>query len=75
MNYEILECGDRVLNVTDKFLAVEREDGTVVLYALEVKGNSVFLNTENPTTIGYSGDDCPEPEEILSGAGLTVTVF
>lgn len=54
MFYDLMKTGDRVLTITNEFLAIERCDGSVELYPVANKTNKITLDIDSITTIGYS---------------------
>lgn len=54
MFYDLMNTGDRVLTITNEFLAIERCDGLVDIYPINNKDNKVTLDIDSVTTIGYT---------------------
>jgi len=71
MKISILKKGDKVINVTADFIAVERKNGEVDIVPLVKEGNSLWIDTENITTIGY-GNYTVQSETI---DGVIITNF
>lgn len=53
MVYDLMNTGDRVLTITNDFLAIEHYDGSVELYPVLKTDNKITLDTDAVTTIGY----------------------
>ena len=56
MTIGILKKGDRVLNVTSDFIAVERKGGEVDIIPILKDGETLRVDPENIVTIGYGGN-------------------
>ena len=56
MKINILNKGDKVLNVTENFIAVERKNGEVDIVPLSKDENGFWIDAENITTIGYGNN-------------------
>ncbi len=56
MKINILNKGDKVLNVTTDFIAVERKGGEVDIIPLAKDENGFWIDAENITTIGYGNN-------------------
>ena len=70
MTIGILKKGDRVINVTSDFIAVERKDGEVDIIPILKDGETLRVDPENIVTIGY-GDNI-----VQTKAGdVTITTF
>lgn len=66
----VLKKGDRVLNVTPEFVAVERKNGEVDVLPLIKEGGLLRVDTDNTVTIGF-GDNVIEAK----AGDVTVTTF
>ena len=66
----VLRKGDRVLNVTPEFVAVERKNGEVDILPLVKEGELLRIDTDNTLTIGY-GDNVIE----ASVGDISITTF
>lgn len=66
----ILKKGDRVINVTSDFVAVERKDGTVDIVPIKKEEDRFRIDTENIMTIGF-GDNVIQSQD----GDVTVTTF
>lgn len=76
MNYELLNLGDRVVNINSDFVAIERDDGSVDLYKVTVESDGIHLDINNPTTIGYTSDtDAPVIESYDTESGVHIVNF
>lgn len=71
MKINIMEKGDKVLNVTAEFIAVERKNGEVDIVPIAMDENGVWIDTQCITTIGY-GKNTVQSEEI---DGVIITNF
>lgn len=71
MKINILNKGDKVINVTVDFIAVERVNGEVDIVPLLKEGNGFRVDIENITTIGY-GNNTVQSETI---DGVIITNF
>ena len=71
MKINILNKGDKVLNVTADFIAVERINGEVDIVPLAKNENGFWIDTENITTIGY-GNNTVQSETV---DGVVITNF
>lgn len=71
MKVNILKKGDKVLNITSDFVAVERKNGEVDILPLLKEDYKFWVDTENIVTISY-GNNTIETEEI---DGITITNF
>ena len=70
MTIGILKKGDRVINVTSDFIAVERKDGEVDIIPLINDGEILRVDLENIVTIGY-GDNVVQTQK----GDVTITSF
>lgn len=71
MKINILNKGDKVLNVTADFIAVERKNGEVDIVPLAKNENGFWVDTNNITTIGY-GNNIVQSETV---DGVVITNF
>ena len=71
MIINILNKGDKVLNVTVDFIAVERKNGEVDIVPLVKDENGFWIDAENITTIGY-GNNTVQSE---TADGVVITNF
>lgn len=71
MKINILNKGDKVINVTANFIAVERKNGEVDIIPLIKEENGLWVDTENITTIGY-GHNTVQSETV---DGVIITNF
>lgn len=70
MTIGILKKGDRVINVTSDFIAIERKGGEVDIIPIFKDGETLRVDSENIVTIGY-GDNI-----VQTKAGdVTITTF
>lgn len=76
MFYNLMNTGDRVLTITNDFLAIERYDGSVELYSVLKTDNKITININAVTTIGYIPCcDKTETEEYIAENGVHVVNF
>ena len=76
MVYDLMNTGDRVLTITNDFLAIERYDGSVELYSVLKTDNKITLDIDAVTTIGYiSCSDKTETEEYTAENGVHIVNF
>lgn len=76
MFYDLMKTGDRVLTITNEFLAIERCDGSVELYPVVNKTNKITLDIDSITTIGYSPcNDDIETDEYTTENGVHIVNF
>ena len=71
MRINILNKGDKVLNITHDFIAVERKNKEVDIIPLLKNDRGLWIDSENIITIGY-GNNTVEVETI---DGITITNF
>lgn len=71
MKINVLQSGDKVLNVTADFVAVERANGEVDILPFIREDGGMWIDTSNILTIGY-GNNTIQAENIN---GVTVTNF
>ena len=76
MFYDLMKTGDRVLTITNEFLAIERCDGSVELYPVVNKTNKITLDIASVTTVGYSpSNDDIETDEYTTENGVHIVNF
>lgn len=76
MVYDLMNTGDRVLTITNNFLAIERYDGSVEIYPVLKTDNKITLGTDAVTTIGYIPcSDKTETEEYTTENGVHIVNF
>ncbi|QFJ55286.1 hypothetical protein [Pseudobutyrivibrio xylanivorans] len=76
MNYELLNLGDRVININSDFIAIERDDGSVDLFKVTVEPDGIHLDINNPTTIGYTPEtETPVIESYDTESGVHIVNF
>ncbi len=71
MKINILNKGDRVLNVTDNFIAVERKTGEVDLIHIDIVNSIPHIDISKIVTIGYGNNSV----ETVTEDGVTITTF
>ena len=70
MTIGILKKGDRVINVTSDFIAVERKGGEVDIIPIFKDGETIRVDPKNIITIGY-GDNIVQTKT----GDITITTF
>lgn len=71
MKINVMNKGDKVLNVTSEFVAVQRKNGEVDIIPLIVEDKGVWVDVEKITTISY-GNNTVQTEVI---DGIVITNF
>lgn len=71
MKINVMNKGDKVLNVTSELLAIQRKNGEVDIVPLISDEFGIRVDTENIVTIGY-GNSSVETEVI---DGVVITHF
>lgn len=71
MKIKVLNKGDKVLNVTNDLVIIERKNKEVDLIPILKDNQGIWLDTKNIITIGY-GNNIVEIETI---DGVTITNF
>ncbi len=71
MRVNVLKNGDKVINVTNTFVAIERVSGEVDILVFIQDESGVWIDTKNILTIGY-GENTVEAE---IENGITITKF
>lgn len=71
MKVNVMNKGDKVLNVTSEMVAVQRKNGEVDIIPLVTGESGLYIDTENIVTIGY-GNNTVESE---TDAGVVITNF
>ena len=71
MKINVMNKGDKVLNVTSKLVAIQRKNGEVDIIPLISDESGIRIDTENIVTIGY-GNNSVETEVI---DGVVITNF
>ncbi len=71
MKINILNKGDKVLNVTADFIAVERKNGEVDIIPFIKDERGFWIDVENITTISY-GNNSIQSETV---DGVVITNF
>ena len=70
MKIGVLRDGDKVISVSNEFIAIQRINGEVDIIPIVVDGKTLRVNTENIITIGY-GDNVIE----ATVDDVTITTF
>ena len=71
MRVNIMQEGDRVINVTSDFVAVERASGEVDVIPLVREDNRVWVDTQHILTIGFGENTV----QVQTENGITITTF
>lgn len=71
MKINVMKSGDKVLNVTSEFVAIERVSGEVDILPLIRQESGVWVDTKNVLTIGYGENTV----ETVTDNGITITNF
>ena len=71
MRINLLRKGDRVLSVTQDFIAIERKNGEVDVVHIDCTDGLPRIDFEHVVTIGYGNNTV----ELVNDAGDTVTTF
>lgn len=71
MKVNVLNEGDRVLNVTSEFVAVERVSGEVDILPLIKEDGGMWIDTQHILTISYGNNTV----QVETENGLTITNF
>ena len=76
MFYDLMSTGDRILTITNVFLAIERCDGSVDLYPVISNKSKITLDINSVTTIGYTPcRDVTETDEYTTENGVHIVNF
>lgn len=70
MRIEVMQPGDKVINVTTEFVAVQRKNKEVDIIPFLKDDCGWHVDTENVVTIGY-GDNVV----VMQNEGVTITNF
>lgn len=71
MKVNIMQDGDRVIGVTNEFVAVERASGEVDIVPLFREDNRIRVDTQHILTIGYGENTV----QVQTEDGVTITTF
>ena len=71
MRFNILQNGDKVINVTNDFVAVERASGEVDIVPFVKEDNRVWVDTQHILTIGFGENTV----QVQTENGVTITTF
>ena len=71
MRFNILQNGDKVVNVTNDFVAVERASGEVDIVPFVKEDNRVWVDTQHILTIGFGENTV----QVQTENGITITTF
>ena len=71
MKINVMNKGDKVLNVTSELVAIQRKNGEVDLIPLGNGENGIYVDTEKIVTIGYGSNTV----EVEAMDGVVITNF
>lgn len=71
MNIDIMTKGDRVLSVTESFIAIRKRTGEIILLPISKVDGGIRVELEKMVTISY-GDDVIEAVTV---DGVEITNF
>lgn len=71
MRFNILQDGDKVINVTNDFVAVERASGEVDIIPFAKEDNRIWVDTKHILTIGFGENTV----QVQTENGITITTF
>ena len=71
MRFNILQDGDKVINVTNDFVAVERSSGEVDIIPFVKEDARVWVDTQHILTIGFGENTV----QVQTENGITITTF
>ena len=71
MKINVLHEGDKVLNVTNEFVAVERVNGEVDIIPILRDDNGIWVDTTQILIIGYGNNTV----QVETESGVTITNF
>ena len=71
MKIGVLSKGDRVINITSEFIAVERKNGEVDIIPMIKDESGLRVDSENIVTIGYGNNTV----EVVTDEDVVVTTF
>ena len=71
MRFNILQDGDKVINVTNDFVAVERSSGEVDIIPFVKEDTRVWVDTQHILTIGFGEITV----QVQTENGITITTF
>lgn len=71
MKINVMSSGDKVINVTKEFVAIERVSGEVDIIPIIYQESGVWIDTNSILTIGYGENTV----ETVSENGVIITNF
>lgn len=71
MKVNVMNKGDKVLNVTSEMVIIQRKNGEVDILPLIGRDSGVYIDTEHIVTIGY-GNNTVESQTVN---GVAITNF
>lgn len=69
MRINVMHKGDKVLSVTNRLIAIQRENGEVDIIPFLTDKEGMWIDTENIVTVGY-GNNTVE-SEVVDGVVIT----
>ena len=69
MKINVMNKGDKVLNVTSELLAIQRKNGEVDIAPIISDESGISVDTENIVTIGYVNNSVET--EVIDGVVIT----
>lgn len=69
MKINVMNKGDKVLNITSELLAIQRKNGEVDIVPLISDESGISVDTENIVTIGYVNNSVET--EVIDGVVIT----
>lgn len=71
MRINILEKGDQVISVTERFIAVKRKNGEVDIVPINLDEMGLYVEQDRIVTIGYGSNTVETENE----QGVKITTF
>ena len=71
MRVNIMQAGDKVISVTNDFVAVERASGEVDVIPFIREENRIWVDAQHILTIGYGENTV----QVQTENGVTITTF
>ena len=69
MKINVMNAGDKVLSVTNEFIAIEKANGEVEIFPLRKTRQGYVLDTQDTLIIGYDAEETQT--EIIDGVTIT----
>ena len=71
MKVNVLHEGDRVLNVTNEFVAVERVSGEADILPIIKEEGGMWIDTQHILTLGYGNNQIQIETEMVSRSQIS----